>query len=66
MFYTCLFATTGSDLRGALRSGATDDELTALLAAAWTAREDRYSEQREALRRHEQPLHKIEMHYIGG
>jgi cyclic pyranopterin phosphate synthase len=66
MFYTCLFATTGSDLRGALRSGATDDELTALLATAWTAREDRYSEQREALRSGEQPLHKIEMHYIGG
>lgn len=66
MFYTCLFATTGTDLRGALRSGATDDELTALLAAAWTGREDRYSEQREALRRSEQPLHKIEMHYIGG
>jgi cyclic pyranopterin phosphate synthase len=66
MFYTCLFATTGSDLRGALRSGATDDELMALLTAAWTAREDRYSEQREALRRGEQPLHKIEMHYIGG
>jgi cyclic pyranopterin phosphate synthase len=66
MFYTCLFATTGSDLRGALRSGATDDELTALLHGAWTSREDRYSEQREALRKGEQPLHKIEMHYIGG
>ena len=66
MFYTCLFATAGTDLRGALRSGATDDELAALLQAAWTAREDRYSEQREALRRSEQPLHKIEMHYIGG
>jgi len=34
--------------------------------AAWTGREDRYSEQREALRRSEQPLQKIEMHYIGG
>jgi cyclic pyranopterin phosphate synthase len=66
MFYTCLFATAGSDLRGALRSGATDDELTALLVAAWTGREDRYSEQRDALRRREQPLPKIEMHYIGG
>jgi cyclic pyranopterin phosphate synthase len=66
MFYTCLFATTGTDLRGALRSGATDDELTSLLQAAWTGRADRYSEQREALRQSEHPLQKIEMHYIGG
>jgi cyclic pyranopterin phosphate synthase len=66
MFYTCLFATTGTDLRGALRAGATDPELAALLRDAWTRRDDRYSEQREALRRREQPLRKIEMHYIGG
>jgi len=66
MFYTCLFATTGTDLRGALRAGATDNELAALLRDAWTRRDDRYSEQREALRRREQPLRKIEMHYIGG
>jgi len=66
MFYTCLFATDGTDLRGALRAGATDDELVELLRGAWTAREDRYSERREALRRLEQPVQKIEMHYIGG
>ena len=66
MFYTCLFATAGTDLRGALRSGATDDELASLLRAAWAGRTDRYSEQREELRRLEQPLPKIEMHYIGG
>jgi cyclic pyranopterin phosphate synthase len=66
VFYTCLFATDGTDLRGALRAGATDDELTDLLRAAWTRRDDRYSERREALRRSEHPLQKIEMHYIGG
>jgi cyclic pyranopterin phosphate synthase len=66
MFYTCLFATDGTDLRGALRAGATDTELAALLRDAWTRRADRYSEQREALRRREHPLRKIEMHYIGG
>jgi cyclic pyranopterin phosphate synthase len=66
VFYTCLFATTGTDLRGALRAGASDDELASLVRAAWTGREDRYSELREALRRSEQPLQKIEMHYIGG
>jgi cyclic pyranopterin phosphate synthase len=66
MFYTCLFATVGTDLRGALRCGASDAELAELLRAAWTARDDRYSEQRDALRRRGQPVHKIEMHYIGG
>ena len=66
VFYTCLFATNGTDLRGALRAGASDEELVSLVRAAWTGREDRYSELREALRRSEQPLQKIEMHYIGG
>ena len=66
VFYTCLFAAEGTDLRGALRAGATDDELTDLLRTTWTAREDRYSERRDALRRSEHPLQKIEMHYIGG
>jgi cyclic pyranopterin phosphate synthase len=66
VFYTCLFATAGTDLRGVLRGGASDDELAGLLRTAWTGRADRYSEQREALRRGEQPLQKIEMHYIGG
>jgi cyclic pyranopterin phosphate synthase len=66
MFYTCLFATEGTDLRVALRSGATDADILELLRGAWTRREDRYSERREALRRGEQPLHKIEMYYIGG
>jgi cyclic pyranopterin phosphate synthase len=66
IFYTCLFATSGTDLRGALRGGASDEELAALLHSAWSGRADRYSEQREALRRREQPLPKIEMHYIGG
>lgn len=66
MFYTCLFATAGTDLRALLRSGATDAELADVLAGVWTGRDDRYSELREALRHSEQPLHKIEMHYIGG
>ncbi len=66
VFYTCLFAANGTDLRGALRGGASDEELVSLVRAAWTGREDRYSELREALRRSEHPLQKIEMHYIGG
>jgi cyclic pyranopterin phosphate synthase len=64
--YTCLFAGNGTDLRGPLRSGASDAELADLLRNVWRNREDRYSEQRQALRAQEQPLRKIEMHYIGG
>jgi cyclic pyranopterin phosphate synthase len=64
VFYTCLFATHGTDLRAPLRNGASDDELRNLIAATWLQRSDRYSEQRARLG--EQPLRKIEMYYIGG
>ncbi len=64
--YTCLFASAGVDLRGPLRAGASDAELLELLRGAWRERADRYSEQRQSLRSQEHPLHKIEMHYIGG
>jgi cyclic pyranopterin phosphate synthase len=49
-----------------LRTGATDDELLGRIRSAWLQREDRYSELRQELRSREQPMHKIEMHYIGG
>lgn len=45
---TCLFASRGHDLRDRLRSGATDAEITRLLEGIWTARRDRYSEERLA------------------
>ena len=61
--YTCLFATTGSDLRDRLRAGATDAELAAAITEVWSARTDRYSEQRSE---RTDGLHKIEMSYIGG
>lgn len=65
---TCLFATTGVDLKTPLRGGATDDELAELIAATWRRRTDRYSEERtEALRRGTfAPAEKIEMFRIGG
>ena len=66
VFYTCLFATHGTDLRAPLRGGANDDELRALIANTWQQRTDRYSEQRASLSAGEQPLRKIEMYYIGG
>lgn len=49
MFFLCLYATDGIDLRGPLRSGATDPELSDLIAAAWTARTDRGAEARLAV-----------------
>jgi len=61
--YTCLFATEGHDLRGLLRSGASDDEITDAIAATWTERTDRYSDLRSA---ETAGLHKIEMSFIGG
>jgi len=61
--YTCLFATQGTDLRGPLRCGASDDELLALIRGIWEHRADRYSEQREV-------LHglgpRVEMNHVGG
>ncbi|MDX1997573.1 MAG: GTP 3',8-cyclase MoaA [Thermoanaerobaculia bacterium] len=61
--YTCLFATRGTDLRGPLRAGASEAELTDLLANLWRHRGDRYSELRSA---ETLGLRKIEMSYIGG
>jgi cyclic pyranopterin phosphate synthase len=61
--YTCLFATSGHDLRTLLRSGASDEALLAKIGGVWTVREDRYSEIRG---QQTVPLKKIEMSYIGG
>jgi cyclic pyranopterin phosphate synthase len=61
--YTCLFAAAGHDLRALLRGGATDQELTAALAAIWRGRSDRYSELRAT---RPGPAERIEMSYIGG
>lgn len=66
IFYTCLFASSGVDLRAPLRNGATDAELLELVANTWRHRTDRYSEQRATLGNSEHPLRKIEMYYIGG
>jgi cyclic pyranopterin phosphate synthase len=61
--FTCLFAASGTDLKGPLRAGASDDALRDLIAGVWQRREDRYSEQRAALR---SDSDKVEMYYIGG
>jgi cyclic pyranopterin phosphate synthase len=49
MWYLCLYATRGIDLRGPLRRGATSQELRDLIANGWAGRTDRGAEQRLAL-----------------
>ena len=61
--YTCLFATTGYDLRAMLRGGRSDAEIGSYIAAIWQQRADRYSEIRS---QNTVTLPKIEMSYIGG
>ena len=61
--YTCLFANIGTDLRGPLRSGASDTDLIALMQNVWRNRKDRYSEiRRKGLRDSE----RVEMYRMGG
>lgn len=74
MWYQCLYARSGVDLRTSLRSGATPAEIAALVTRAWQARADRGAEERlaaedrapiipvEALRRDPH----LEMHTRGG
>jgi GTP 3',8-cyclase len=61
--YTCLFATHGEDFRALLRSGKSDEEITAFLRGLWSVRDDRYSELRTEATA---AMPKIEMSYIGG
>jgi cyclic pyranopterin phosphate synthase len=63
---TCLFAAGGTDLRGPLRSGASDEELTGLIASVWSRRTDRYSEERSAATELAGTRRRIEMYQVGG
>ncbi len=52
LWYLCLYGRSGIDLRQALRGGASDDEIAALIAANWQSRRDRGAEERlDAARR---------------
>ena len=64
--FTCLFATKGVSLRDPMRDGATDDELSRLIASIWTRRTDRYSEERAAATPNMHRPSKVEMYQIGG
>jgi len=61
--YTCLFASTGSDLRALVRSGADNAAITAALSDIWQQRADRYSEIRSE---GTDGWERIEMSYVGG
>jgi cyclic pyranopterin phosphate synthase len=61
---TCLFAAGGRDLRGPLRAGASDAELSEFIAGTWTRRTDRYSEERAE--QSGRPQTRLEMYQIGG
>ncbi|PGA97554.1 GTP 3',8-cyclase MoaA [Bacillus toyonensis] len=63
--YTCLFASKGNDLRALLRSGYTDEEITAVIHDIWNNREDRYSDERLS-HTNKKTMPKIEMSHIGG
>ena len=64
--YTCLFATTGTNLRVPLREGASDADIAEILQRVWLGRKDRYSETRH-IEPAEQPLvSKVEMYRMGG
>ena len=62
--FTCLFANLGTDLRGPMRAGATDEELDSLVSGTWSVRVDRYSEERTSMT--EPRREKVEMYHIGG
>src|SRR5215475_11222860 len=64
--YTCLFAVRGHDLRALIRSGASDDDLSARLAEIWRVRGDRYSELRAQATDGLDDAPRVEMSYIGG
>ncbi|HEY8648197.1 MAG TPA: GTP 3',8-cyclase MoaA [Candidatus Limnocylindria bacterium] len=61
--YTCLFATSGTDLRALVRAGASDVDIADAVTRVWTERTDRYSEIRST---QTAGLQRIEMSYIGG
>jgi cyclic pyranopterin phosphate synthase len=77
VWYLCLYARQGIDLRQPLRTGVSREELAALIASGWQTRQDRGAEERKALETHGMrstliPLERLrtdphlEMHTRGG
>jgi cyclic pyranopterin phosphate synthase len=74
VWYLCLYAAGGLDLRGPLRAGASADDLSGIIRTAWQARTDRGAENRLAARDRSQLIPvdtlrrdpHLEMHTRGG
>jgi cyclic pyranopterin phosphate synthase len=74
MWFTCLYARTGLDLRAPLRAGMSAQDLASLIAGRWNQRADRGAEERLALHQREplavsrelQDNPHLEMHTRGG
>ena len=74
LWYLCLYAPQGTDLRGPLRSGVSTEEIRSLIVSRWRARADRGAEARLELERRSPlvPLDSLrrdphlEMHTRGG
>jgi cyclic pyranopterin phosphate synthase len=71
LLYTCLFASTGHDLREPLRAGASNGALAEQIGAIWAVRDDRYSELRTRATQSGRGLPivdpgRVEMSRIGG
>ncbi|MFD2370268.1 GTP 3',8-cyclase MoaA [Brevibacillus sp. GCM10020057] len=64
--YSCLFASTGDDLRAPLRDGQSDEEIRELIRTIWEKRDDRYSEVRGNATPDLKQRAKVEMSHIGG
>jgi len=50
LWYLCLYATQGTDLRGPLRAGASPEEIASVIASRWRLRSDRGAEERLLIR----------------
>ncbi len=63
--FSCLFAREGSDVKRVLRDGADDTLLEQWMRGVWSARTDRYSEERAATLP-AMNAGKVEMYHVGG
>jgi GTP 3',8-cyclase len=74
LWYLCLYAARGTDLRGPLRAGASAEDLAGIIRTGWAARTDRGAEHRLAARDRSQLIPvdtlrrdpHLEMHTRGG
>lgn len=74
LWYLCLYAANGTDLRARLRAGDTDEEITAIITNTWSSRSDRGAMERLSLGSERRPTTvdglkndpHLEMHTRGG